>query len=753
MEYKFTLSDGVSTELLTLNPKGWEQFAVRLERDEVYHGVVKSYTFSLDFLCKDGGGYDFINTRYEANGINTNIVILVEARCGDTGGYTTLFEGKGDLASITRTSTLISLRFDQNNVQKKMMDRIDTPIPLEATETLDGSAMNSYTFAGYNLDMHSRAILLTAEMGYESGASIPVKETTNELDNVQSYGYALTHSFPVLDGSYKTLNGSVNQMDLQTGGSLPIENSVVQPFFTMTDRIAPNTDTFDVDYNFAGVFTDFVNPIAPTRSSGNVSLNLYWGSTLKDAIDNGKVQTIAVIPSYTTTLSTYNPAAPFSGVGTVSVTLNKSDNMWLVWRVGGAGYNITTGPFLGEVTWKWDYTAANISWQSTTTTEPSTAKSWAIHEACSLVCESISDQVGNAFYSELFGRTDSQPINYDEAGCGAFLALTNGLKIRQIDKPISVPLSELFQSLNAMWNIGLGFETVNGQTVARIERKNYFYDPDTVILTFDDVEGIEMTVADDLYFNEAQVGYELWESEETGGLDECNTNHVYAIPTVPRKQRYTELSPYITSSYAIELTRRNLSRTNGATIDFKYDNDKFLIELNKGSLTTPSIADEFTDITGIFKSDTVYNYEHTPARLLLRHINVLNGGLHKDSTAQITFQSGEGNITNTGEFASGCVGSYYAQGAKSSSLVENQNFLWDDDNAIDTAPLWIPEIYTFEYKLTFDQFITLQSTSKGVIRFSEDATNYKKGYIRSVDYEPNRSLATFVLLRAYEPVV
>jgi len=189
-----------------------------------------------------------------------------------------------------------------------------------------------------------------------------------------------------------------------------------------------------------------------------------------------------------------------------------------------------------------------------------------IYEAFARTLQLIS---GNhlPFYSDLLGRIDSSPERYSTDGAASLMAITSGRWIRDFDPTITqlnFSLKDLFKTINAIWNIGLGFE--NGKV--RIEDEKYFFDvaenPDLgsdgkywKVNQILDLSGwlnnemISKEVLPDWYANEISGGYGKFEYENIQGLKEFNTQSKWAIPiksvksTLDLKSEYSTLAPYL----------------------------------------------------------------------------------------------------------------------------------------------------------------------------------------------------------------
>ena len=365
--------------------------------------------------------------------------------------------------------------------------------------------------------------------------------------------------------------------------------------------------------------------------------------------------------------------------------------------------------------------------------EETTTKAWAIHELFSRLTHATSNEP-SSFRSNYFGRTNSQPFSYPVTGCGGYTAITNGLKLRQYEderSAIIVSIQDLLDSMDSLHGIGWG--VLNNKMI--VEPIEYFYQSN-VLKKLDFVPSFEMRIAQNKYVNEIEIGYEKWETEDINGIEEPNSIHNYSLPKVQRKNRIDKLSPYIGGSYAIETTRRR----GGSTKDWKYDTDNFILALkhNVNELNVCEKDENFSNVTNLLEPDTTYNLRYSPARNLLRQLKAFTGGLFRKPLEDVRFQSGEGNITLEATELTNCLGNF--DGAL---LIENQDFVSGD-----FAPYWIPEVYTFEYVLSFSEFVQIRNSPYGLIGFSETDTGHIYGYILNLEFNLKTGAATFELLRA-----
>jgi len=720
MDYQFTLIANGNRTLLTRDPEGWEDIALTLSRDEQWHGITQEASVDLGFWC-DGGGFEVINALYEANGADVEIILEV-LYCGEL-----VFNGILQLNSLIRGRCVLNVPVDNFDVGVKIRRRIETPINLEQATTLDGGNVNNYTYGGYDVNMHSRTIYLKSQLQQLDPFT---RETTQPITLGLQYGAWINHGILATNGDLSTLTDNPSVVDFRNGGSFLRSASNIQPFFTNNDPIVSFPVTLDLSWDFSGIYSDIISSPQSRQLNGNWILQLHYGSDLA----TGSQITLAQVNGYVTSNGTYT--ALFVGSGSTTITLEAGDRIWLAWAITGGNYLLTTGGGTFDVQFKWAYQSFRLTLETNSGFDESTTKAWAIHELFSRLTHATSNEP-SSFRSNYFGRTNSQPVSYPVTGCGGYTAITNGLKLRQYEderSAIVVSMQDLLDSMDSLHGIGWG--VLNNKMI--VEPIEYFYQSN-VLKKLDYVPAFEMRIAQNKYVNEIEIGYEKWETEDVNGIEEPNSIHSYSLPKVQRKNKVEKVSPYIGGSYAIETTRRR-PVSIFTTFDWKFDTDNFILALkhNVNELNVCEKDENFSNVANLLEPDTTYNLRYSPARNLLRQLKAYTGGLFRKPLEDVRFQSGEGNITLEATELTNCLGNF--DGAL---LIENQDFVSGE-----FAPYWIPEVYSFEYVLSFSDFLAIRNNPYGLIGFSETDTAHIYGYILNLEFNLKTGAASFELLRA-----
>ncbi len=743
--YRFTLTNATQgTLVMQGDPVGWEETDEILRRDEKLHGVFWDYTLKLEFYC--GNGKEFIDAVFEAEDIDGEIKILIEKTCGCDNDYEEQFTGKLNLSTLEREGNLSRVNIEGEGIAKLVKNRLDTKVNLNSLVGLDGLALPEMEFAPYDLTLHSKVIIIKSKLEMEEETSY-----SGAYLNNSDFGrtiFKVNVQFPVLL-AYDDLAGLASPSDPMIRFDYGIDEGI--PY--NPDPIFLNDSTprsLNLKYIFNGTITESNNNPSAQAYNANIEYRI------------GSVYDLATALYLTIPIPVVSPGnnMPVN----IDIDLNDSRDI----EIGANEYLWVTAQLISVVVNSGKtssinviFTEASIELIESSTTEATTTKAFGLFESLSRVFSSISGQV-DAFRSEYFGRRNSE-FAYPSNGCGSFAAITNGFLIRgfpiedtteggeltQGGKPVFISGNELFESLNAIHNLGMGVEKTGVNTWAVVvEPKSYFYDP-TVLLQLKNIPNLKINIANNYYYNKVTVGYEKWENEQVNGLDEFNSKREYSLPIKSTKNELTILSKLIASGYAIEFTRRKRYDTS-RTEDYKYDNDNFIISLNHttdgaGNPTSMDVAEKdenFPTVNNLISPETSYNLRLSPARNFLRWNPTINTGLLKKPGQSHKFTYGEANYKMESQISDACPGDY-----NDALLSESQDIQWDGENNNDSSPLWIPLIAEIEYPLTDQEWKHIKANPKGQLEISESETDFLKTYILEIRRKQD-GMATFKLLFA-----
>jgi hypothetical protein len=713
-------------------PTGWDAAGFTLQRSDKFTGLENLYS---DVVTFDHEGGTILKNIFTQDGIDGVVSVSIKGYCN--GVLTDEIKGVINLITYKEINGEVSVRIDDTSFVRTFKNRLSTVIDLSKAVGIDGGAITDYQT--FSLGLHSKKIVEKSSMN-QNDELLVVEEDTS---------FAPAQNTPITVYFPLALTSTELETAIEIDDFFHINELApsVSPVFTLQGT----GGVVKFDYKLKGTWNEAVNDL---RSYGFVVVLSHGTDGGQNIVDLTPVTSFSQNGG-TTTVS-------FDIAGSVDINLNTGESIYI--RIAISNYS-TTNVTPQPVTFSLTSDAENfLNFTQSTVAAPSVSNAYLLHEVFQKVCESLTG-IPDCFRSDFFGRTNSLPA-YDQNGCGAFIALTNGLNIRNmLDKngnayPIITSFQELFDSLDAIHNLGMGIETINGKQYIRVEPKEYFYNTDSIML-LENVADIETTVAPDLYYNQFEVGYEKWNLNITGvnAIDEINTKHIYSIPVVNAKNKLTAICKYITAGYVIEQTRR-IQYLTKPTNDFETDNDNFLIACNRISVYsslynsqgiattylpgTVSERDElFTDIDNLLDSETVYNLRLSPVAMAMNWYKVTSACLVKKASQEIKFTSGEGNILEGHKLVDTC--------GSTIPVVQNQNIERADLQGIPSYPLYQCQYMKFSYPLKFNEFLTLINNSKYSLDISCNNGNFRKGFIKEIVYRPNQDgagIADLILLEA-----
>jgi hypothetical protein len=721
--FRFTLYNPTKgTQILVSEPKGWDDIDILLKRDTKYHGVFREVTIKLGFW---GEGKDYIDDVYNTQGVEAEVTLTISVDVNNSNSFEEFYIGVLDLDTwetsgpTGQIDSFTEVNIIEQGIWQTVKNRLSTKVNLSQLTTLNGTAVPSLAKASYDLTLHSKAIRYSTLFENEDNINVSYNHEPTLGQNSITPDLYFNAPFQIQYSEF----GDYDE---------PTPPPYGPSAFVIFE--ADSTDDLIIDYD---VSVDFREACDSLSREYSIALALRVGATTYVLDGPNSIGPTLVNPINLN----------YSAAGSVTATgITPGTQVYLYVNI--SNYTIGSGPPATSICrfrHTWDEGFIKIS--KDTTTPATTSKAFAISETGSQIARVITDQE-DSFRSEYFGRTNSEPHAYALTGCGAYNAITNGFQIRQFpieERPVYMSMEDYFEGLNAIYNLGLGVEAGGSGYVIRIEPKEYFYSTD-VLMQLPNIPELKTSNAKSYYYNDIEIGYTKWTNEELNGLDELNTKRIYSNTLKNTSQKLTAMSTLVGSGYALEFARRQLY-VDAPTTDYDYDNDNFIVCLNRDSLDLDEAEkdENFTDVTDLISKATAYNLRISPARNLLRWLNVTCAGILKYAAREIKFTYGEGNYVMGSEFdADTCPGNY-----NNDALTENQGVVWDSTSA-NVTPIWEPVFYDFKYPLSFSQYKAIKANPTKCLEISRSETGFIKAFIIEIRYEPNKGLAEFKLLKAYD---
>lgn len=706
-------------------PVGFADIELSIKRDEVFHGM--SYEASTSILQFRGTAYDYLKDKYETEGVKSNVLFRAMTTC-ETYDYEELLSGRLNFGKYKETcgdQCFISMPVEQDSCAVVFNARKDQSVDVDKNTGVD-SIMPLAEYAGLGVSTELPAHELF--VGIDANVSEPYHVDVDFLIGIGAdVWFGMRPLYTVIrNDSIETSNLSEGT-DIGSTPAVDIYDEVISPQLLFDDLIACFDGGFE--YNF--------------RLKGSIYM-LGGFSELRVRLGKGEWPNMFTQIGISILSPTTNDTVLFDVTFTGTTTLNTGDGLYMLLEIRKQGPLIHTNfnvIFDTEssvlVTAKKDCPATN-------------ADLYYVHETLSRVSEAITNgcvRVKSSFY----GRTDSEPFAFPADGCGGLRTLTSGLKIRQaVEDKFFVSMKDLLEGLNGIDNIGFDIvedPDIIDRSLLRIEGVDFFYQ-DIEILRHDGIPKAETEVEETKHYSRIEVGYKKWEVERVNGLDEFNSNRQYNTSLDTINSHLDITSILVAGSYPIEITRQQSFADSGGA-DTKYDNDTFIICMERPSYPYGTIQVELGNITNaqnIFSPNTIYNYRISPLRNLMRWYKTIAAGFASlsDTENKLFFLSGTGNL-----IASGLMTDTTCR-QENTDLAENQNiFVTKFTNVVDYTPLWKNELITYEYPMSIADYREIKDNPYGYISAQCGVGGFLKYWIREIKYKPMQGMATITARRKY----
>lgn len=700
-------------------PQGWTDVTFRVQRDQTWHGImIEASTSQLTFY---GNGFRLLKELKETDGVDADAQLLVEVKCEGQQEYEEAFNGKLNFKSYRERcgdQCSVSMNVDQGGCATIFKARFDQKVDMDSPVAFDGTTpLPSY-------DALNKTILLpTQELPISAEAYVAQDGDGTNLDFAQLFDEDKVLIRPVY--------GNV------------IDNSVVQGNLDQVANFFQDPD----NYFFLTPQLLFEDAEACTYGAFSYNIKLNGSITPTWALkqDDAEMNIRLIVDRWNgtgarTTVHTYDVVLDaskdttytFNQSWTSTISLNQGEGLYAYIEIEILfGSSVLPAFVATDIVYNFNrLTSFNLN--NTKECPPTEAGVYLIHETLSRLAEAATDGCMTA-KSDYYGRTDSLPYTAPVDGCGSLRAITNGLKIRQAeDRRLFISAKEALDGLRAIDNIGF---TIEGNTLI-VEDVKWFY-KDEELLSIDAIPNVETTLEEQLIYSSITGGYEKWQTQSIKGIDEFNSQKDYRTSVKTVSSPLDIRSKFIASGYIIE-NLRVTTLLNSGDANTTYDNDIFILQLTRDGSTFEVEQGEIGSPSNIFSSTTIYNWRLRPLYNLMRWF--------KSIGRKVFFAAGTGNYEASGINTSDCV--LESQVLPEDSDIDESVFA----DAQEAEPIWETDSIQFEAPLSVREYNDIKANPYGYISVQCGNGDYKKGYIRSIDYKPKDGQATFNLIKKWQSV-
>lgn len=642
---------------------------------------------------------------------------------------------KGNQITITNTAdnngtyTIVSVTLGPSTtivVDGTLVDELDGSFTIAGCLIL--FTLPAYDGLGKSVELPPVRILKKSEWRIQDAYTFGAIESVTEGNVLGLY------HMPIGQMDVAELITSYQMQEWEEWQGSTFEFSNVPPILIAQEANIIYPITINYDIQISGTFTDNQTVVGQSRTNFELKLYLMYGN--KDPNVNPSFTPIEIFDASGYTADPFSVDFDINETGSFSIGAGES--VWLFWRLSYVDDNDFT------VDIRWLYESSRITLTAVTEMEASKSDVYLINESLSRVTEAYTNDCMRV-KSDFFGRTDSEPYASDSDGCGGLVSITNGLKIRTAkmqddsEPKMLVSMKDLFEGLFSIYNIGMGVEPDternDGSDWIRVEPIKYFYN-DTVLLTCQPSE-VRRSINRDLIFSTVQVGYAKWETEEVLGLNDVFSKREFRTLIKQIKNEYNILCSFVGSSNAIEVTRRKFGLT---TKDWRYDNNTFIICLDRIEAGFKAEQDNVESSSGITFPEDSYNLRISPIRNAIRHLITILSSYKNENNGEVLFAAGDGNIVASINLDDdSCI-------IENGEVSESQNL--DIDISLDPddiRPFLKAELVSFDYPITYTQYKVIKANPYGLIGFSCGNNPTEYGWIEDFQYKPYDGMGQFTL--------
>lgn len=743
MDYRFYLN---TTEIQ--EPIGWADFELSMKRDDVYHGMqFEVGTSALRFF---GAAATYLQEQKELNGLSAYVTFTAEIICDSEQDeeYESIVTGRLNFGKYKETcgdACIVEIPFEEEGCKVTFRNRFDQKVDIDKITALDNvTALPEYAQLGQTIEIPAKALQAAvdgnvADDGYVFNTSIGIGAGGLSFASIYVRpDYSIERYNNIATGQLIAINNCVTNNTIMVDGC----DDPVTPQLLFEEQ---QIDCFDGNFNYTS------RKKGTLTVTGNNGLFIFKHSIIKwngvgDIFADGTIVQETILFDYTADLPNDLPEAPyvFPFDNTITGTTTIADGEGFYAVLGLRSIN-----FVHDIQIDYD-TETLFTIDAVKLCPPSDSQYYMIHEALSRITEAITNKCIRV-KSSYYGRIDSQPFAFDEDGCGSLRMITGGLKLRNAPEAnFFISAKDLISGLNAIDNIGFSIEpdtTIPNRHILVIEPVEYFYQ-DFEMISVDSVALVVSEIQESLHYSKINVGYKKWEVEQVNGLNEFNSTREYRTNVETINNTLDITSVLVAGSYPIEVTRQQSFAESGAA-DTTYDNEAFIITLERSAYDFIVEQDKVSNDTNIFDPATILNYRLSPVRNLMRWFkSIINTYPNiNSSTNRLFFNSGTGNYT-----ASGSLDDLTDCKLEVGVLAENQD-IWASDFAdkANATPLFKNETASFEYPLSIAQYNKIKENPYGYISYTcGNSATQVKAYIKELKFRPARGMANFILRKKWQ---
>lgn len=472
---QFRLVIGGDTYIIR-EPEGWDQFLFVLGRSKKFSGFVQSITDDItDLLFDEFSGVQYVIAAYEDKGVEA----IAELQFGGWDGATfdLYFSGFLDFTEFQRDKDGVRLGLIGDPKRQKLAARTGAKFNVEGSTTMDNIGMVALTnrdFVFHSKVLEKVSRVTKSETSSQSSVFLPGR-VNGQIGAAQTKSKV---AYAILGLDYLEKD---ELHDMYTYNEIGFEDdNFINSLFIYKAK-ERGDHSFVIDLNI----TPSMEILLDLEAANGDPAESSWDETdcllrIEVVLNVAGIET--VLWSDETTVCTDTVFAPGATAisDTVDAFMEQNQTALIFVRYTFSkefsNFNNVTSISLTLLADLAVNQQSSVTLQALTETQYSVASAMLVHEVFDKVLEGIISEA-NPLRSKFLGRPE---IGYEEMGCGAKYILTNGKKIRALaDNQLVTTLDDMYNSLDAIFCLGLGIEKSDGKYFCTVELSS-----DTIITTF-----------------------------------------------------------------------------------------------------------------------------------------------------------------------------------------------------------------------------------------------------------------------------
>ncbi len=678
---RIILNNGVSEFTIEKSdPININSLILKVKRSEQYDGVTFEVVVNLQFI-KEAIPY-IKNAFLTRGGIDAQVQVTIMEFNPNRYVWEEYQRGKINFNDYSFNNTTLSVTVEQVSDQSLVLNALSTDVAL---------------YYSTNVSLHSKKLLRQ----YTDIADILAPTELLHLTTLGKY--------------YNLFESVINKDEIEESFHYPNQLVIGNPMTSLKYKFRVK-ESGEYVFDFSMHTTYRIDGASPAWQVGD---------TFRYLLTYGKPggYTTIVLNSFVFAAGGTDVEISFNSTQTLSLLV--SDEIYIYPDMDVSTNNFyVIFPFLISDTSQ----ISTIAIDALTQTDPSHCIGLPLFEAVQQCLNSVTNNKV-ILRSTLLDRTD---LGASEDGDASLILWTNGNYIRNLNtKQLFGNLSQILGFLNAGFCIGFGFEMENNVTYMRVERKSYFFDKTTEVVRLADIYEFTTKLLSDKYYKTINYGYSgKLELRQINATDDFNTLRSLNMPIKNSKGVLDITTNVRANGSEIEYQRRLI----GLSEDSNLDDQNFVIVLVRdGDDYKAKKMEGYDAVSGVYDAATGYNYDISPARMLLNWYEYLASNVIYSLIKSASFASGTGNYqattTKTGE----------------EPLAE--------DGTVDLS-LALPIFDCFSYQLTGVPFTRsemnlIKANPFGYNSFRDKDNVVRYGFLNSdgIDHDSNNNRANITLLK------